>query len=179
MNEDSVGAGLAAWLRVMPPGVDADVEAARQRIGRLSRQFELVLGRAAAAHDLTPGDWQALSALHRSGEPPVLTPKELGDLLGVTSGTVSVRIDRLARAGLVERVAAADGRSRPVRLTRKGRARWAAATKQRTDDEHGLFATALDAERLTALNALLADLLARFETEFGPASTVDRLGGDA
>ncbi|MEW2504737.1 MarR family winged helix-turn-helix transcriptional regulator [Amycolatopsis sp. CA-161197] len=179
MDQDSVGAGLAAWLRVMPAGVDADVEAARQRIGRLSRQFEQVLGRAAAAHDLTPGDWQALSALHRSGEPPVLTPKELGDLLGVTSGTVSVRIDRLARAGLVERVAAADGRSRPIRLTRKGRARWAAATKQRTDDERDLFAGALEPGRLAALNTLLADLLARFESEFGPASTVDRIGDEA
>ncbi|MFI5611486.1 MarR family winged helix-turn-helix transcriptional regulator [Amycolatopsis sp. NPDC051903] len=177
MEQDSVGAGLGAWLRVMPAGVDPDVEAARQRIGRLSRQFEQVLERAAAAHDLTPGDWQALSALHRSGEPPVLTPKELGDLLGVTSGTVSVRIDRLARAGLVDRVAAADGRSRPVRLTRKGRARWAAATRQRTEDEHALFAGALDSARLAALNALLGDLLVRFETEFGKSSTMDTIRG--
>jgi DNA-binding MarR family transcriptional regulator len=175
---DSVSAGLGAWLRVMPAGVDPDVEAARQRIGRLSRQFERVLGEAAAAHDLTTGDWQALSALHRSGEPPVLTPRELGDLLGVTSGTVSVRIDRLARAGLVERVAATDGRSRPVRLTRKGRARWAAATRRRTEDEQALFTAALAPDRRATLNALLADLLSRFESEFGTSSTMDTIRGE-
>ncbi|HEY3651246.1 MAG TPA: MarR family transcriptional regulator [Streptosporangiaceae bacterium] len=170
---DSVTAGLAAWIRAMPAGVDPEVEAARQRIGRLSRQFEQVLRRAAAAHDLSLGDWQALSALHRSGAPGVLTPKELGDHLGVTSGTVSVRIDRLARAGLVERVPAADGRSRPVRLTAKGRRRWSTATGKRTAHERDLFADALTADQLAVLNPLLGTLLARFETEFGTSSTMD------
>src|SRR5436309_8962361 len=98
----------------MPAGVDTDIEAARQRIGRISRQFERVLARAAAAHQLTVGDLAALSALRRSGPPHVLTPKQLADTLGVTSGTISVRIDRLAKAELVEPVDAADGRSRPV-----------------------------------------------------------------
>ncbi|GAA3579749.1 hypothetical protein GCM10022222_75700 [Amycolatopsis ultiminotia] len=176
MEQDSVGAGLAAWLRVMPGGVDPDVEAARQRIGRLSRQFEQLLRRVAADYGCTAGDWQALSALQRSGPAAVLTPKELGDLLGVTSGTVSVRIDRLARAGLIERVSAADGRSRPVRLTRKGRARWAAATKKRTEDEQALFTAAFDSGRMTELNGLLAELLARFEAELGPSAPLDTLG---
>lgn len=106
----------------------------------------------------------------------MLTPKELGDRLGVTSGTVTVRIDRLERAGLVERVAASsDGRSRPVRLTRKGRARWAAATKKRTEREQALFTSALPEGDLAALNALLSRLLTRFETEFGPSSAHDAL----
>lgn len=175
MDPDSVGAGLSAWLAAMPDGVDPPVEAARQRIGRLSRQFELVLREVAKQHGFSAGDWQALSALHRSGA-AVLTPKELAGLLNLTSGTVTVRIDRLEQAGLVERVAAAsDGRSRPIRLTRKGRSRWAAATKKRTEREQALFAEVLGPRDLSALNTLLARLLARFETELGPASPHDVL----
>src|SRR5882757_2749594 len=74
---DSVDADLDTWIRAMPAGVDPEVEAARQRISRIGRQFEHILRHAAADHDLTTGDWQALSVLHRSGPPYVLTPKEL------------------------------------------------------------------------------------------------------
>ncbi|HJP79464.1 MAG TPA: MarR family transcriptional regulator [Pseudonocardiaceae bacterium] len=175
---DSVDADLATWLDVMPVDVDPEVEAARQRIARIGRQFEQVLRRAAAQHELTVGDWQALSALHRSGEPYVLTPKELTDLLSVTSGTISVRIDRLSKAGLVEPVAATDGRSRPIRLTEKGRERWAAATKMRTDYEREIFSDALREAELAELNPLLRLLLSRFEQEFGRASAMDTLRTD-
>jgi DNA-binding MarR family transcriptional regulator len=169
VTRDSVDADLESWLRVMPAGVDSEVEAARQ--------FEHVLQRAADAYELTTGDLQALSVLHRSGPPYVLTPKELTDRLGVTSGTISVRLDRLDRAGLVERVTATDGRSRPVRLTAKGRRRWSAATKLRTETEHAIFTSALEDAELAKLNPLLRKLLAAFEAEFGTASKTDRLPG--
>jgi DNA-binding MarR family transcriptional regulator len=175
---DSVDADLETWLDVMAADVDPGVEAARQRIARIGRQFEQVLRRAAAQHELTVGDWQALSALRRSGEPYVLTPKELTDLLGVTSGTISVRIDRLSKAGLVEPVPAVDGRSRPIRLTRKGRERWAAATKMRTDYEREIFTEALREAELAELNPLLRLLLSGFEREFGRTSTMDTLRAD-
>ncbi|HEY0498339.1 MAG TPA: MarR family winged helix-turn-helix transcriptional regulator [Kutzneria sp.] len=168
---DSVAAELTTWIGQMPDGVDQDIEAARQRIGRISRQFGQVLASAAARHELTVGDWEALSALQRSG--PVCTPKQIAAMLGLTAGTVSIRIDRLLQAGLVEPVAAADGRSRPVRLTRKGRHRWRAATQARVDHERQIFAEALTSEQLAQLNPLLTALLAGFEAEFGPASRHD------
>ena len=166
---DSVAGELADWVAAMGSGVDQDVEAARQRIGRLSRQFAQVLTRVAADHGMTVGDLEALSVLRRAGT-PACTPKQLAEALNLTSGTVSVRIERLVRAGLVEQVAAADGRSRPVRLTRKGHARWRAATSARTTVERDLFG-GVD---LTALNRTLATLLARFEEEFGPVSRHDQ-----
>lgn len=95
-------------------------------------------------------------------------PGDLARALGVTSGTVSLRIDRLTRAGLVEpaRRDGADGRSRPVRLTVRGRERWRAATADRTRQEHHLLAGTLDPPQLADLNRLLAALLSRFEAEF-------------
>jgi DNA-binding MarR family transcriptional regulator len=170
---DASDEGLIAWIEQMPAGVHPQIEAARQRIARISRQFQRVLARAAAQHELTVGDWQALSVLQRSGPPHVLTPKQLTTLLGVTSGTISVRIDRLAKAGLVEPVAATDGRSRPIRLTQLGRQRWSAATKDRTDHEQRIFSSALSDDQLAELNPLLDVLLRRFEAEFGPTPTVD------
>jgi DNA-binding MarR family transcriptional regulator len=172
-GQDSVGAEINTWIEQMPDGVHPDIEAARQRIGRISRQFGQVLARAAAQHELTVGDWEALSVLRRSGPPYVRTPKQLAETLSVTSGTISVRIDRLTQAGLVEPVASTDGRSRPVQLTRKGRRRWSAATKARAADEQRIFVSALTSEQLAQLNPLLTALLARFEEEFGPASRHD------
>lgn len=182
-GRDSVETALATWMAHLP-GVDPAVEAARQRIRRLARLFDQVLDGAAAAHDLTVGDWEALSVLHRARAPHELSPTELATALGITSGTVSVRIDRLNKAGLVEPSPAgrADGRSRPIRLTPRGRDRWRAATAERTRHEHHLLADTLAFEELAQLNALLSVLLARFEAELGTAPTsgqrIDRPGGN-
>ncbi|WP_223206500.1 MarR family winged helix-turn-helix transcriptional regulator [Streptomyces xanthii] len=169
---DSVQAELARWVADMPD-VDPRTEAARQRIGRTSRLFERLLTEVAADHELTAGDWAALSALQRSGPPYQASPTTLAQQLGITSGTMSVRLARLSQAGLIESVAAADGRSKPVRLTRHGQDRWRAATQQRTTREHQLFLDAFTGEDLDVLNSLLGRLLGRLEGEFGQATRHD------
>jgi len=152
------------------PGVTAQVEAARQRIVGIARLLERGLASIAARHALTLGDWEALSALQRSGPPYERSPKELAQALGVTSGTMTVRIERLAHAGLVEPGAArSDGRSRPVRLTTAGRERWRAATHERTAIEQALLAEALSEQQLDQLNPLLAEVLALLEETSGRA----------
>jgi DNA-binding MarR family transcriptional regulator len=64
------------------------------------------LGRAfAERHDLHPTDWAALLAVmqgDRAGTP--LTPGELGQRLGMSSGATTAVVDRLERAGHVRRV---------------------------------------------------------------------------
>jgi DNA-binding MarR family transcriptional regulator len=170
--QDSVEAELSRWIADMP-GVDPQTEAARQRIGRMARLFDRLLTQVAADNELTAGDWAALSALQRSGPPYQASPTTLYQQLGLTSGTMSVRLARLSQAGLIEAVAAADGRSKPVRLTALGRQRWRAATQQRTARERELFAEALSAEDLAELNLLLGRLLGRLESEFGQATRHD------
>nr|WP_237551315.1 MarR family transcriptional regulator [Streptomyces sp. SID8367] len=155
------------------PEVDPLTEAARQRIGRLTRLFDRLLSKVAVDNALTAGDWAALSALQRSGPPFQASPTALAQQLGITSGTMSVRLARLVQAGLVESVAAADGRSKPVQLTTHGQNRWRAATKERTAREHVLFAEALSRDGLSDLNVLLGHLLARLEDEYGPAGRHD------
>ncbi|WP_234341208.1 MarR family winged helix-turn-helix transcriptional regulator [Streptomyces sp. NRRL S-1813] len=170
--QDSVAAELASWIADMPD-VDAHIEAARQRIGRMARLFDRLLTRVAADNGLTAGDWAALSALQRSGAPYQASPTALSQQLGVTSGTMSVRLNRLSSAGLVESVTATDGRSKPVRLTARGQARWRAATQERTAQEQSLFTEALTADELRELNLLLSRLLRRLEDEFGQVSRHD------
>lgn len=166
---DSVSEYISEWMAELP-GVDAAVEAARQRIVGLARLLERQLASIAARHELTLGDWEALSALQRSGPPWELSPKDLAEMIGVTSGTMSVRIERLTRSGLIEPGSArTDGRSRPIRLTEHGRQRWRGATAERTAIEQQLLGSSLSALELKRLNPLLAKLLAQFESAAGPA----------
>ncbi|MFG2793499.1 MarR family winged helix-turn-helix transcriptional regulator [Streptomyces sp. NPDC048419] len=170
--QDSVEAELSRWTADMP-GVDAPTEAARQRIGRMARLFDRLLTQVAADNELTAGDWATLSALQRSGPPYQASPTALYQQLGLTSGTMSVRLARLSQAGLIESVASADGRGKPVQLTPLGQERWRAATQQRTAREHRLFAEALSPVDLEELNQLLGRLLGRLEDEFGQATRHD------
>ena len=89
-----------------PPGPPTD---ARAELVRLLQRYvvEAVrLGRAfAERHDMHPTDWAALLAVvhgDRVGRP--LTPGDLGERLGISSGATTAVVDRLERAGHVRRV---------------------------------------------------------------------------
>lgn len=168
---DSVTAELGGWLAQMPD-VSSDVEAARQRIGRLSRLFVRVLEAVSAEQHVSVSDLETLSVIRRNGAST--TPSRIAAELHLTSGSVSTRLRRLERAGLAEADSAdsADGRVRKVRLTGAGVRTWREGTARRTAREAALFAV-LDETELTALNGALAHLLARLEQEFGAASRHD------
>lgn len=179
LPKDSLAREFDAWIDVIPGAVDTPAELVRQRIGRLSRQFERVLAEVAHAHGLSTGDSEALSVLARSTQGDSLTPGELGRILGLTSGTVSVRIERLVSSRLVERTDGSDKRQRPVRLTARGKRAWGQATVARTRIESALMRDCLSAKQLEELGTLLGKLLARVETEYGPAPRHDMTRGRA
>ncbi|MDF0530867.1 MarR family transcriptional regulator [Tsukamurella sp. 8F] len=170
---DSVGRGLAGWLATMSAeDTDPLVEAVRQRIGRLARQFDRILDDVANDQDISRGDWTALSVLVRAGRP--CTPSDLGRELGLTSGTVSTRIRRLAAAGFAAPApGGGDARSRPITVTRRGRQRWRAATAERTRRERELLRSALDPQQLAAVDDGLAALLGALEQRLGAGGTHD------
>src|SRR5437763_2990232 len=151
-QHDSGDRELEACLAELP-GVDPLTEAARTRLLRLGRLLERVVAQTAESLGVTLGDLVALSVLRRAGRPYQLAPSVLAQALGITTGTMSVRLDRLLRAGLIEQVDdESDGRSRPVRLTPLGHRRWEEATTSRTDLERKAIGETLGDRRLEQLN---------------------------
>lgn len=75
--------------------------------GRLSEASERVLrdhmNPLFADAGLQPGEFDVLATLRRSGKPFMLSPTKLYEALMISSGGMTNRIDRLERAGFVER----------------------------------------------------------------------------
>lgn len=73
------------------------------------------------AHGLNHASFDVLATLRRSGKPYALSPNELLATMMITSGTMTNRIDRLVKAGLVNRIANPnDGRGFIISLTESG-----------------------------------------------------------
>jgi DNA-binding MarR family transcriptional regulator len=176
-RRDSLAREFDQWVSAIPGDIDAVSELVRQRIGRVSRQFERVLADVADAHEMSTGDWEALSVLARSSRGAEMTPSHLGKLLGLTSGTISVRIERLIDSGLVERTEGVDKRRRPIRLTAAGLDAWGRATLTRTSVESKLMRECLTDRELDQLSDLLGALLVRLESAYGPAPRHDMTRG--
>ena len=119
--DDDVDRLIAAWGRERP---DLDVSPMHvlSRVTRLALHLDRARKEAFADHDLEPSEFDVLSALRRSGDPYQLSPGQLVHETLVTSGTMTNRVDRLVRKGLVERQPDPDDRRGvQVRLTQAGR----------------------------------------------------------
>jgi DNA-binding MarR family transcriptional regulator len=151
---DEVDDLVAAWQAQRP---DLDVEPLQvlSRVSRLARHLDRARRAAFASHGLEPWAFDVLSALRRQGPPYQLSPGALLRITLVTSGTMTNRIDRLERAGLVARhPAPQDKRGVLVALTPAGQARVDAALADLLAAEQALLAGLPEASRDT-----LADLL--------------------
>ncbi len=73
------------------------------RLARVRTHLDADVTAVFAAHGLTPADFQVIVTLRRFGKPYRLPQARLMDALELTSGTVSVRLDRLESAGIVVR----------------------------------------------------------------------------
>ncbi|MGO4682945.1 MarR family winged helix-turn-helix transcriptional regulator [Hyphomicrobium sp. 2TAF46] len=93
--------------------------------GRLSEASERVLREHMnplfASAGLQPGEFDVLATLRRSGEPYRLSPTRLYEATMISSGGMTSRIDRLEKAGLVERLPDPDDRrGKLIALTERG-----------------------------------------------------------
>jgi DNA-binding MarR family transcriptional regulator len=151
---DEVDDLVAAWHTERP---DLDVEPLQvlSRVSRLARHLDRARRAAFASHGLEPWEFDVLSALRRQGPPYQLTPGALLRATLVTSGTMTNRIDQLAKAGLVRRRPdPQDRRGVLVTLTGQGQRRADEALADLLISEHGLLNGLGAADRRT-----LADLL--------------------
>jgi DNA-binding MarR family transcriptional regulator len=102
-------------------------------------------------------------ALRRDGPPHAMTQARLMAELALTSGTVSVRVDRLVDRGIVVREpSAADRRAQVVRLTAEGLRLFDELGPRHLANEDRLL-SALSTEEREVLAGLLRRLLASFE----------------
>lgn len=170
---DHVDAIVAQWERERPD-LDPSPMHVIGRISRLAATVEELLRPVFAARGLGDGDFDVLATLRRSGAPYELTPTELGASTMVTSGAVTKRVDRLERAGLVERrVDDSDARGRRIRLTQQGLALIDESFAVHMDNEARMLAGLTAAERSD-----LVRLLRRLAESFAAGSPHDAAPGD-
>ena len=160
---DDVDHIVDAWHRERP---DLDVAPLQvfSRVSRLARRLDLDRVQAFAQHHLEGWEFDVLSALRRAGKPYELSPGQLVRQTLVTSGTMTNRVDRLERRGLVaRRPSPSDRRGVIVRLTTSGQETVDAAMADLLDRERDLLAE-LPREHRDELADLLRRLLSPFET---------------
>lgn len=122
-STDTVDAIVTQWS-TQRPDLDFTPLSVFSRISRIDKHLDALRRRAFAAAGLDLAEFDVLSALRRAGEPFALSPKQLLETNLVSSGTMTNRIDRLARRGLVLREAdPTDRRSVRVKLTPEGKVR--------------------------------------------------------
>ncbi len=162
-HQDDVDRVIAAWRRERPD-LDLAPLSVLSRVSRLARRLDLARDRAFARHDLAVWEFDVLVALRRTGPPYRLTPGQLVEETLVTSGTMTNRIDRLERRGLVVREPVPDDRRGTwVALTDAGRQMADATFIDLLDEERTLLA-GLDEQARAELADNLRHLLLRFET---------------
>ena len=159
--EDEVDRLVAAWRRERP---DLDVEPLEvlSRVSRLARHLDRARRLAFSEHQLEPWEFDVLTSLRRAGAPYQLSPGQLLTQTLVTSGTMTNRIDRLTKKGLVERLPdPSDRRGVLVRLTPEGRDRADEALAGLLAQERAILAQLTRPQR-----AELAGLLRRLTAPF-------------
>jgi DNA-binding MarR family transcriptional regulator len=88
-------------------GGAAEIEAARTALRRLTSEIDALDGRAAQHFGVHRTDLHCLDLLASRGP---LTPSELAHAMSLTSGGMSIALDRLERAGLARRLRNPDDR---------------------------------------------------------------------
>ena len=136
-------------------------------LGRLAELAQRIMAERLepffAEHNLHPGEFDVLATLRRSGKPYALTPTQLYEATMVSSGGMTNRIDRLQKAGLVERQRnPEDRRGVIVVLTTEGFDKVEMMLPLHVENQTRIIASLSSAE-LDTLNALTEKLISGLE----------------
>ena len=117
-----------------------------------------------AARGVTVAEWVVLRALY---DGPA-APSRVADALGMTRGAITKLADRLiAKALVVRRASADDGRAQTLTLTAKG-AKLVPELAALADENDAAFFGALSASERKSLERLMKRMAARFEMTVAP-----------
>jgi DNA-binding MarR family transcriptional regulator len=138
-SPDHIDEILAQWRRERPD-LDPSPIGVFGRLSRADHLIDTALAAGIAPHGLQPGWFDLLAALRRQGAPYELTPTRLTEATLLSSGGTTKRLDRLAEAGLIERLPDPDDRRGTlVRLTRHGKQVIDRALKTHLENERRLL----------------------------------------
>jgi DNA-binding MarR family transcriptional regulator len=102
-------------------GANESVQRVITAVHGLSRRLNQWYDRQLADLDLTAGDWAVMSKLARDGGEFGLSPSVLADAANVAPSSMTHRLDRMAKRGLVSRETDPDNRVRVrVQLSQEG-----------------------------------------------------------
>ncbi len=120
MSQDRIDKILQQWEEESPH-LDVSALAVTGRMLRIARLLEKHRETVLAEYGLNVWSFEVVATLRRQGAPYQLKPTDLYDLLMISSGAMTNRIDRLEQEGIVVRVRDPDDRrSVSVQLTPKG-----------------------------------------------------------
>jgi DNA-binding MarR family transcriptional regulator len=163
MMADSVDQILADWASERPD-LDFSPVGVVNRLARVRAHLDAAVGQVFRRFDLTSADFRVIVTLRRAGSPYQLPQARLMTQLALTSGTISLRLDRLAKRDIVTRTADPDDkRGQLVRLTTDGLRLFDAIAPVHLANEDRLLSSLTPAERAT-LAQLLRKLLISFES---------------
>ena len=162
-EKDGVDLIIEQWQRERPE-IDSSPIVVVGRISRLARELEQRLEPVYREHGLEPGWHDVLATLRRIGPPHRLRPSDFSGALMLTSSGTTKRLDRLERAGLIERMPdPADRRGTLIGLTQAGRDLIDSVTAAHLANEARLLAALSPAEQ-----ERLAGLLRKLVLELPP-----------
>ena len=159
---------VRGWSEAVPE-IDPRVERVVDRLLMSAKYLEQLAARLSAPYEIQPADYDILARLYWVGPPHRLRPTQLaaGTLTPPTS--ISSRLDRLQRRGMVDRVS--DPRDRRVlaaELTAQGQTLFEQIVAEQAVQERELFEQ-LDEADLGALDSGLRALTAVLNKRLGPA----------
>lgn len=161
-SRDRIDDLAAQWARERPD-VAPDVMALVARLLRVAALIGQRIDAFASRHGLSRADGDLLFTLRRAGSPYRLSPSALSRSLLVASGTMTNRLDRLERRGLVTRVPnPEDRRGLDVQLTPEALELVDAIVGEHVANEERMLEPLSGAER-AQLAAITRKLLAHLE----------------
>ena len=160
-KKDSIDRFIDSSLALFP-GVHPETEAAVDRIHMLSKHIKRSTESVVARLGLNAGEFYALLKL-RVAPDQQMSAGDLAELLDLSTGAMTNRLDGLEEQGLITRErAATDRRSVLVTMTAKGQEVLVNATEAAGKEEHALFSTLSESQH-HQLNALLRTLVLSFQ----------------
>jgi DNA-binding MarR family transcriptional regulator len=157
-NQDAVDE-IRQELAGLYPDLDTAAFGVVGRILRLARNIESWRAVQLSVYQLTPADFNVLATLRRKSEDGV-NPGALLDVLLISSGGLTRRLDRLEAAGLIERQPdPEDRRATLLRLTNEGARRIDEAIPALLEKEDELLGQVLTERGLEETSSVLRRLL--------------------